>query len=983
MANVFQNIRINLALIGELTKEKYDKLPYYIQMDDRVIEKVLQSDGSTIELIPNEEKRMEYALKTPSLLPFIGRWEQETIIKENPELLSYLTDSDTITSLVIREQMPITRETFLKLTLDDKKSITMDYGYYTCLPYLTNEEQIQFLRYEGNPNTKSREDDYKNILKYLNEDVIISIVEDDIKNDIISTRKGREYKRIPEKFNIYILNDNLQLTIANKDKEYLKYVKGEVQQAYIGDNFELIKYASPETQLILCSRNIANIRYTSEDIQAKFIRRDPKLIEYCSESTMRTALYYPEKYNFTANAQMMKKLILTDLYMRKDKNIHEIVQDNEEQLKLAKWNNNVVKLFSKSHPSRREFVRDLLLANLNKFNGTENLVDTVKNVNVNEYMPFFDPDGSNRYPNDDLSKLEGISKVLLNDSILLRTPEQMLIDYTNEPSRDKLIEIIRTTYGNESAKILEDRPRIDIPNLPSLTIFDEKLIENFGVGFVHSLITYNYKALPVINDILEDSEVMQTFKYYYSTLVEINGTNPATIDKALSNFYDYGKVFDSIKGKELTDKQKGNLELLVLEDKNIFNITNIDQLESYDVVRRNHYEDLINKATDTAEIKKTLYNEHSYEDLAKQRDDIIEIKNLFFKAYFGIEFKSDRGSYTPETISASEVIDYYNINKILSDEKAIESGMFNQDDIDSLELLSIISSIQDIDVLKELYSDLGKVSDIVNPTDVNQIKVKCPMFFAQQLADSLITHKKVEEMLLENADGISKRIENDVEIVTFEGVRFKALVSTIGTTNSKINGTYSYDEYKDWIEFENGVSTISGSLYSDEILDGYESSWRKEKINFGFEVKPEQILGMGATDIHTSHGLKLPYTEFNFGKTKFDYPESLLEETAKMRDPSHPYNEVAFTRFEADPDKIQEGTYGGRIMPSYIYRVGKAKEIDLEIAKKFGIPVYEVNPEFYNKHNFNIPQQTDYEKQDSKWLKGVKAKYGGIDHESR
>ena len=75
-----------------------------------------------------------------------------------------------------------------------------------------------------------------------------------------------------------------------------------------------------------------------------------------------------------------------------------------------------------------------------------------------------------------IEKVNQITKLILNEDIIKAVPGSDILEYAQNPSQEKLVEIVRKTYGETSAKILEDRPKIDIDLIPNFNIFKPEIV---------------------------------------------------------------------------------------------------------------------------------------------------------------------------------------------------------------------------------------------------------------------------------------------------------------------------------------------------------------------------------------------------------------------------------------------------------------------------------------------------------------------------
>ena len=157
-----------------------------------------------------------------------------------------------------------------------------------------------------------------------------------------------------------------------------------------------------------------------------------------------------------------------------------------------------------------------------------------------------------------------------------------------------------------------------------------------------------------------------------------------------------------------------------------------------------------------------------------------------------------------------------------------------------------------------------------------------------------------------------------------------------------------------WQEVEGGISTFSGCLIDGSTTEEIHAI-DKTRPNLGFySVNPEQIVGMGYTDIHVSHstGRVRPSTAVP-GAVSFDFSDELLDKTAE-RFYGQGDSDVAFHHY--DEVAASRRTHGGKTNPDFlfVYGAGKGSQA-IEMAKKFGIKViYEYDTEAYKSKRFEL-----------------------------
>lgn len=274
----------------------------------------------------------------------------------------------------------------------------------------------------------------------------------------------------------------------------------------------------------------------------------------------------------------------------------------------------------------------------------------------------------------------------------------------------------------------------------------------------------------------------------------------------------------------------------------------------------------------------------------------------------------------------------YNLETFVKDKHTDLS----QDDLDTLELFTIISKIQDADTLKDVYKELIIRGDIIKVEDVKELKEKIPHQYAQELVGSLLTFEKAKEMVLKGEEGISyQETEDGFEVISLEGAYFKIIEHSTSFSVDKSNSGLVIPEgistNKIWKEFEKGCSTISGTLI--EANNNMQLAVAGASLSLGFaDVPANQIVGMDPTDAGTSHEKRKLNPRFG---SSFNYSEEFLRQSAARYRNTHPYNEIVMMRRNTDASGIEDNTAGGKIMPDYIIARDEITSEHKEYAKQF------------------------------------------------
>ena len=523
-----------------------------------------------------------------------------------------------------------------------------------------------------------------------------------------------------------------------------------------------------------------------------------------------------------------------------------------------------------------------------------------------------------------------------------------VVDYIRNPDRAKLLDIVGKTFGTKARKILEERPRIDIDDIPSLYIFNQTIMEEFSLGDIHNFLSYDNLGVNVISDLARYPEKMEQYRMFSSLTQDFFEPTPQDMDKKLCAFADFYELMSSMDNvAEFSDNQIKNLQDILRDYCNQtlpFKVRTWDEVEKY------------------SQIKDRLY----YEALEKMSDSK-NIKEMVFGRFF-----NPKGTRNYRFVS-----DYDNlVNNVLS-----------QDEADYIELLEIISDVQDEIVLKSIYAELLKDEAMINPQKFNEINHKIEAHYYESLTTSFLSPENLLQRYEKGEDGISIREQDGIKIITLEGAEFCSYVSNLNSNMSRgVDAMEIEDNYERWTEFENGVSTISGCLVG--CLKGKENITgliRPDDIRCGFsDFHPTQIVATGTDDIHVSHGLKLlnPSIEPRQGRRIIDYADKVIEFDNTKSNESLNSPEMAIYRREQNSHEIKEDTFGGRIMPTYIFgstvssvvnMIAEAKKFNVEYIVVADIEKYRDIKTRNDKQEENEPKR---QREDSKLIKKYKEMVG-------
>ncbi len=888
--NFLQRMRKSLYLRGMNPGKanRYYSLPDYLKQDEDVINIVVGEDEELINSIP-----VGYAKKilkqAPQLLSrFYDIIVLNQVFNENPELITYYEsggDVNGIYNLIYNEKLEGKKEFIKYLSKElQMKLLTDDIEYMDVVP-----GGINF----GSRDSKRYGSFYK-LKKYL----------DQFSGDVIVTLAMEEDLRVRE---------------------------GKIRRNKVA-NFD-IQNLSAETQLKLLLISHDFDSEVSDDVMLRFVNGNPLLFDRMPNKLKRQI--FPELLpkgfnirNFEKPEKAIERIVFLGgtSYIEKEKVTD--IRNDDYIWEMGQFDPSLVTLIPDTMQNIRNSIRNEYLVR-NFYNHT---VRTTGQNELTEYLERLSSmDGIRSY--DYLYRQQGIEtinrvvKMLLNDDIMRAVPGSTILDYAQNPSQKKLVEIIRIAYGDTSAKILEDRPQISIDLIPNLYIFKPEIVNEFGIGAVHANLSYNMEPTSgILSEIARKPELMQQFKMFNETM---QGNFPDTavgLKDKLTSFIKCRELMKNVDFRSLTEEQKETLQIALMdsnkrtESELVEFPKNLEDLENYNQKRNALYYEAITKET-----------------------DIKKLKQLISRRFFGLDYNLDPHNIELSNPSVWGMVHFYNLCKFVNNPITLQGEKFSEEELDALELLDIFAQINEPEILVELAQELSKNGNVVNPITYRTLQEKVPMQYNYEMVNALLTPEKAMKMVEDGVPGIEMKEIDGVKVIFLNGVDFKLYVSNPFMNNSGVGTITSESLAKEWKEKEDGISTFSGC-----VIDQGEatSCIKKGEYGLGFSnISPYQIVGMGITDIHISHNKRQlsPYTTEGVD-VLYDYPEEFMKKYARrlhIKDPYsdmwHPYDEMAMLRAEKCLSKIKEGTFGGKILADYIFMNGTKVDCAVGQAKECGI----------------------------------------------
>lgn len=925
--NFFQKIRKAFYLRGMNPQKarKYIGLPDYLKQDEDVVNAVVSVKEDLISIVPFGRAKV-LVKQNPNLLKGIYDINKlNQIFNENPELISNYEDeynSNYIYNLIYNEKLQGDRSFIKYLSKDMQlKLLTQDIEYRDA----TSGETITWKsEYYDNTKRKGYVRDLKKYFGKFSEDVIIDLaLQEELR---IQEERKKQYRYISKNkvldFDIQTLSNETQLKLLLISKDFDEKVSDDIMLKFVNENPLLFDRIPDKLKYQMISENPEILSKMPYEFQREYVKYNPNTFKNSK------CHYMYNIRNFATPEEAIDRIVSMGGIMNMEKEKITDIRDNEYIWKMGQFDPDFVKLI---YPSGSDYTKHRRNEHLVK-NFYEHIVKSQGNSELTNYLERLIP-GKGYYGQNELYTPQGVEKVnrilkmILNEDIMKAVPASTILDYAQNPSQEKLVEIVKTTYGETSAKILEDRPRMSLDLIPNLYIFKPEVVNEFGIGAIHANLSYNMEVTSgVLSELARKPELMQMYRKFNESTKDMFPDTAVGLNDKLISFVKCKELMKNFDFRNLTEKQKENLQIALLDSRNaqepelVSFPKNIQELDDY-VQKRNAL----------------------YDDAIKKEKDLGKLKQLVSRRFFGLDYNPDPHHVELNNPSVWGMVHFYNLGKFVNNPITLQGEKFSEDELDSLELLDIFTQIEKPEVVLELSEKLAKKENVINPINYKALQEKVPMQYNQEMVNSLLTPEKAIKMVEDGVPGIEKKEVDGVTVITLSGADFKLYISNPFMNNSGVGSITRESLAKDWKEKENGISTFSGCVVDQAEV---KSCVNRGEYGLGFSnISPYQIVGMGITDIHTSHFPRQisPYTTEGVAVT-YDYPEEFMTKVSKrlnIKDPYgdnfHKYDEMAALRAEKYLSKIKEGTYGGKVLADYIFMYGTNTDAAVYQAKQCGI----------------------------------------------
>jgi hypothetical protein len=268
--NIWQKLKIRVFLLRKPSLVDYDYAPEYIRNSKKVKETFFK------------KVHLTFPADVRKCIPLFKQYS-ESFSEEN-------------------------RQKIIELSLKEYE--------YSILTYLSSEEQYKLITEEKSSFT------WEEMLKYINIEVVERLI-----NEKFSMGYNTWVNKF-EPFFIKYCDNNVQLELISKNKDWIELSSVEVQAKYLqgheedielvnsqaiyifleknieflSNHIEYVKNASKDTQLLFASVNKENLKYINIKYQIELIEKHPSAFEYANEQ-VKEILFNSYKCKFKYNIE--------------------------------------------------------------------------------------------------------------------------------------------------------------------------------------------------------------------------------------------------------------------------------------------------------------------------------------------------------------------------------------------------------------------------------------------------------------------------------------------------------------------------------------------------------------------------------------------------------------------------------------------------------------------------------------------------------
>ena len=167
------------------------------------------------------------------------------------------------------------------------------------------------------------------------------------------------------------------------------------------------------------------------------------------------------------------------------------------------------------------------------------------------------------------------------------------------------------TYGEQTREIFKDRPELTMDEIPTLDIFDEKVVEKFGIGTVHNALSYNSAQALVIGDLVRNPKKMREYETFSKVIGDKFENNVIGTEYKMMSYFKFQDLMKDIKPEDITPERQEKMQMAVNDfmmtngtnETTLINLRNLDELDNYVQSRNKIYDEYVEKVSVADDIK--------------------------------------------------------------------------------------------------------------------------------------------------------------------------------------------------------------------------------------------------------------------------------------------------------------------------------------------------------------------------------------------
>lgn len=421
-------------------------------------------------------------------------------------------------------------------------------------------------------------------------------------------------------------------------------------------------------------------------------------------------------------------------------------------------------------------------------------------------------------------------------------------------------------------------------------------------------ITFIYNKITLPNELLENKE-------FIHNLLDIKSPEQY---RFIINLLEYRQNLNLVKSIDLKKKKMYEKTLLSLNLKTLM-FTQIETIMLYinkNINKENGNDIIYNYLKNQnvfnesilSYIKNILYGKLSKEKKLKKIQELFnKINNDYFNmVLIDYYFEDIARNFI---LNVNQIINFNNSHPCIPKENLkIYSRIYNAYNDSKIDYL-LLDDLDD-NSKEKFYNDYQK----------------CKKDTGEMILNSLFSLSKIKDQI-----NIQESRKKGVDIYEFKGEPFYALVHSTGIYKSGGEGDAN--------------KVFNGSVYDATSL----SLISDKRISTYLDTQPSVILGFTNLDVdnivHVYHSDAfssfLKHNQENLASDKkyeFLTPSDLIQKTMG-------YNEILY---QCKQNNTNENSLSNVLMPSYVLCFNNISQLDINVAKKFAIPIVNIFPEKYN-----------------------------------